>query len=1014
MASDNNDELMPFFCPKADATVLSSPREAPPIQPQTVWPILDKKNSDKPLGPWPSDMEKFFYPPKSEPFAASSIPEQPSCTSEPYMRAFLAQNERLRSSMLWYYTRNIFNETEVLAGLQEKAFLAQESTDWEYVVIGLLDVNYYIRLATVGLPLAIMPRGETICAHAVSEPHGSVFLLPSLLEDWRFRESPHVETGGLRAYAGVPLRLQNESGDTFCIGSLCVCSNTSKQPLTRLQQQTLARLADWVVSDIVQCARARRQRDRRHMVELIAAAQLDAKDSMSQEPVLNILQATYGDAAISLQSAGATHIQVEGRDPIPLAEIKNGLWEDVGYLDDFIAKSNQQEFPSTRVVRVMAVLCETASGPTLLVVASKDFRLVFDDIDSWFIQTCANMVSRVWHKHLLAEVMRAKERFLRGISHQLRTPIHGILGSVDLLAEELMSVRKLHESEQALLPPTASVVAPAASGHMVYLDAIKSAGRDLMSIVNSMVTLNRWADAAVMDREHTVRTFYDLQAALVTEIDKATLEETRYKPATIFFNQSHPPDCDSLRTDLGLLRESLLPLIINAIQNTPAGIVMISMSFRVDSREFVVDIEDTGCGIHPEDQERIFEPYEKSGEYSTGAGLGLTLASKFAKLLCGSVALIKSAVNHGSHFRVVFQEVDFVHSSASRQPTLLTARLSSVPSSFHVMSNSKGKTDLCDFFSRYLVDYGFEESTAANNDSLTLFEYEDDWEQHRLSVSRVPPDQVAICLMPTSEADTLQNITPSNNVMYLKGPFCSSIMAKTLQDLDGRLVKMRLFSSPHLLKGDTSPSSPIESGTLTPLDSDTEAASSSTTNIDFIALDLTDDPEVDPPSACAAKAAVPAQVSLDSYLQAALSLSNPTALLVDDNIVNQRIMQMYCKKRKMPYHCAADGAQAVDIFSRQQSLMAAAGPGEGQGIQLIFMDLQMPVCDGFDATRQIRELEREHGWPESTIFIVTGQDSPSDKKTAEIIGANEYFVKPVGPKVLDVGVKRYFPNLQSG
>ncbi|KAG5982022.1 hypothetical protein E4U55_002412 [Claviceps digitariae] len=1014
MAS-NNVESMPFFFPKADAAVLSSRCEALPARPQTVWPVFDKKNSDKPLSPWPSDMEKLFYPPKSEPFAAASIPKQTPYISERYMRAFLAKNERLRSSMLWYYTRNILNETEFLAGLQEKAFLAQESTDWEFVVIGILDVNYYIRLATVGLPLTIMPRGETICAHAVSEPPGSVFLLPALMEDWRFRDSPHVESGGLRAYAGVPLRLQNESGDTFCLGSLCVCSKSSKQPLTKLQQQTLARLADWVVSDIVQCARTRRQRERRHMLELIAAAQSEADELMSQEPVLKILKATYGNAQISLQSSDASHIVVEGRGPVPLADIKDGLWEDVGYLDDFIDKSNHREFPSTRVVRALAFPCEIASGPALLVVASKDFRLVFDDIDSWFTQTCANMLSQIWHKHLLAEVIKAKESFLRSISHQLRTPIHGILGSVELLAEELASARKLRANEIALLPPGSSVAADAGDPVM-YLETIKSAGRDLMSIVNSMITLNHWADAAVTDRDHAVCTPYELEAALAKDIDKATLGETRYKPATVFFNHSHPPDCNHLRTDLGLLRESLLPLIINAIQNTPAGIVMISMSLNVDTKTFVVDIEDTGCGIHPDDQERIFEPYGKFGHCATGAGLGLTLASKFAALLHGSVALIASAVNRGSHFRVVFQEVDFVRStpiSCHEYQKTLPARLSNVPSLFHIMPISNG-TALCDYFTRFLLKNGFKESSSANSSSLILFEYEDDLTQHRRSVSRVPPEQVAICLIPTSAVDNIQHSAPSN-IIYLKGPFSSPALTELLEEFDQRLEDMNFSRIADLRQPNPSPSISISLALVSPslLDSDSGSASS-VTSLESMTSEpaSADEDGLFLSSACATNSAVPVEALPITPLFDILTLSKPTALLVDDNIVNLRIMQMYCKKRNLSYHCAADGAQAVAIFSQQQLLMTA---GEtDHGIQMIFMDLQMPVCDGFEATRQIRQLEREHRWTKSTIFIVTGQDSPSDRKTADQIGAHEYFVKPVGTKVLDVGVKRYFPSFEMG
>src|SRR5690625_2886763 len=120
-----------------------------------------------------------------------------------------------------------------------------------------------------------------------------------MMEDWRFRESPYVESGGLKAYAGAPLRLQNESGECVALGSLCVASRTSQEPLTRLQQPTLARLADWVVSDIVQCARARRQRDRRRMAELVSAAQVESDRTVSEESVLRALRTMYPDATVS-------------------------------------------------------------------------------------------------------------------------------------------------------------------------------------------------------------------------------------------------------------------------------------------------------------------------------------------------------------------------------------------------------------------------------------------------------------------------------------------------------------------------------------------------------------------------------------------------------------------------------------------------------------------------------------------------------------------------------------------
>src|SRR3569833_793933 len=105
-----------------------------------------------------------------------------------------------------------------------------------------------------------------------------------MMEDWRFRESPYVELGGLMAYAGVPLRLQNESGDCVGLGTLCVASSTSQEPLSKIQQQTLTRLADCVVSDIFQCARARRQQERHRMSELVSTAQREIDAEASKEP----------------------------------------------------------------------------------------------------------------------------------------------------------------------------------------------------------------------------------------------------------------------------------------------------------------------------------------------------------------------------------------------------------------------------------------------------------------------------------------------------------------------------------------------------------------------------------------------------------------------------------------------------------------------------------------------------------------------------------------------------------
>lgn len=74
--------------------------------------------------------------------------------------------------MVWYYGAGLRDDPDLLLGLREKAYHARDSAGWEFAVIGILDINVYIRLATAGLPLGVLPRGETLCAHTATQPPG--------------------------------------------------------------------------------------------------------------------------------------------------------------------------------------------------------------------------------------------------------------------------------------------------------------------------------------------------------------------------------------------------------------------------------------------------------------------------------------------------------------------------------------------------------------------------------------------------------------------------------------------------------------------------------------------------------------------------------------------------------------------------------------------------------------------------------------------------------------------------
>lgn len=878
-----------------------------------------------------------------------------------------------------------------------------------------------------------------------------------MVQDWRFESAPLVEFGGLRAYAGVPLRLQNEAGDTVCLGSICVASPDDQEPLTRAQQVTLARLGDWIVADIVQHARVRRQRERHRMAAILALAQEETDATVSEEPVMQKLQTFYSASVVSLQTCRGDHIEFKGQHPILLSQFSSSLWEDTGRIDDYIAKLNHLEPPIDKVIRAIATPCESISGHSFLVVGSREFRQIFDDIDAWFVQSCAGIISQVWQKKVLSEVMAAKEKFLRGFSHQLRTPVHGILGSVELLAEDLKlrSLRDTVTEATAFLQSTSNVNRD--DEPALYLKTIKSAGRDLISIINNMIKLNRWSDVATTDRQYATYTALEVENELVCEMQKMITGDTRYN-VPVFLNHNTHPDRYSIQTDLGLLRDSLLPVVINAIQNTKHGLVEVTVSARPESDELVVDVKDTGCGIPIDDRQRIFELYEQVDVYSTGAGLGLTLASRFAALLNGSIDLVSSEVGHGSHFRATFHDVRLNETDhLDIQPTFslnLPRRLRIVPSSSECIS-------LADHFARSLACFGFTASNDTKN-VLTILDFVDDTEQHRAALSRIPSDQVVICIVPTAKGEVRLEKVPAN-VTYVHGPIGTKAISDALKQAQSAISLCRLDHTNttdtiknHALMlelGDPTRRVRIESEAepdnraqlvcelatehrtdceqplhgavcsrdqeynvvekpkdCLPVDIENRLSLSPLLSSTDQILALPPKEASDRPELNVDASELHCGTKIAPNFPDTATTSHPTLLLVDDNAINMRVMEMYCKKRKLQYVCAKDGLQAVSAFHERQ---ASAVENRVAPFQLILMDLQMPFCDGIEATRRIRQLEKECDWQKCIVFVVTGQDSTGDREAARKVGSQEFFVKPLSIQDLDVGVKRYFPSFSS-
>ena len=114
-----------------------------------------------------------------------------------------------------------------------------------------------------------------------------------------------------------------------------------------------------------------------------------------------------------------------------------------------------------------------------------------------------------------------------------------------------------------------------------------------------------------------------------------------------------------------------------------------------------------------------------------------------------------------------------------------------------------------------------------------------------------------------------------------------------------------------------------------------------------------------------------------------IRLDSPTALLVDDNEINLRLLAAFVKKVGVAFKEAVNGKEAVDLYK------AAAGT-----FLVVFMDISMPVMNGVAATQRIRQYEEEAGLQRAPVIALTGLASAAAQNEAQEAGVDDYLTKP--------------------
>ena len=478
-----------------------------------------------------------------------------------------------------------------------------------------------------------------------------------------------------------------------------------------------------------------------------------------------------------------------------------------------------------------------------------------------------------------------------------------------------------------------------------YLETVKASSDSLLTVINDILDFSK-IEAGKIDLEAVD---FNLRDSLESTLKTVALRADEKGLELLCEVAPEVPEIgcgDSTR-----LRQVVMNLVSNAIKFTQQGEVAVKV--QVESRDATdcvlhFTVSDTGIGIHKEKRELIFAPFSQADSSTTrkygGTGLGLTISTRLVQMMGGKI-WVESEEGRGSQFHFTAR-LGAASTSESKIGTIAPPEILRGVRVLVVDDNRTNRRILEGMLGRWEM-----KTTSVEGGKEAL---------EQLSAARDAKEPFGLILtdmhMPKMDGFTL-----IEHIRHRPELATATIMMLTSAGHRGDAARcLELGVSAYLLK-------PIRQSELREAVARVLGARESDGAIPLITRFSLHDAR-DP----------------SAYLR---------VLLAEDNAVNQRLAVRLLEKRGHRVAVAGNGREVLIALEKEK-------------FDLIFMDVQMPEMDGFEATVAIREREKSSGLHQP-IIALTAHAIKGDREQCLAAGMDGYLTKPIRPQELDEILEGY-------